>query len=778
MKKAVLFALFVMSIQAIGQNRLAILSSSTGMEYGKASAVDRDGHYINGSLFQNTINVNPNGTTNLTAPGLTTQIALTKYNPQGQLLWGKHFGGTTTSEAPHGIATDQSRNIYVTGYFGSTTLTGPQSADFNPAGGGTIATQGNEDIFVAKYDSSGNYQWAFGLGNVGQETQERAWDITADPQGNTYVTGGFHGTMNFNPLGTPMNLSLPDATAGLFLVKYNTNGIAQWAVILDVKGNDVFAETYATCDLDANGNIFIAGNFRGTNVNFNPLGTSVSLSSAGQNDIFLAKYSTANGSLAWAKRIGGPAQDLVSPGALRCDNNGNPYFTGRLSGTGTVNFDPNGGTANVVNSALYLVSYDANGNIRHYTGMSSGAGDGGHRVAFDQANNVYISGWMNGTVTFGAIARTANSTTADVFLAKYSNDLATCLWALNFGGSGSSANSIAAGLSVDNGGNPIVTGQLYGTNANVDPNAVTPINLSSVGNNDCFVIKYGPDGRVAALSKAPFDFDGDRKTDLSIFRPAVGEWWISKSGGSGVFAAQFGSTDDRIAPADFTGDGKADIALWRPSNGTWYVLRSEDLTFYAFPFGSNGDVPMPADFDADGKSDAAIFRPAGSTWYVLRSSDAQISITQFGTTGDRPVAADYDGDGRADIAIFRPVGASGAEWWIARSTGGTYAATFGTSTDLTVPGDWTGDGTADIAFWRPNGFWYVLKSEDSSYDACPFGTHGDVPSPGDFDGDGKFDAAVFRQPGSQWYVVNSGGGTTITQFGTAGDRPIPSAYVR
>lgn len=282
----------------------------------------------------------------------------------------------------------------------------------------------------------------------------------------------------------------------------------------------------------------------------------------------------------------------------------------------------------------------------------------------------------------------------------------------------------------------------------------------------------------SALTAPPFDFDGDGKTDISVFRPSLGEWWIANSGGSGVFAAQFGSAGDRISSADFTGDGKADVALWRPSNGTWYVLRSEDLTYYAFPFGSNGDVPVPADFDADGRADAAVFRPSGSVWYVRRSSDAQVAITQFGSAGDRPVAADYDGDGKADIAIFRPVGAIGAEWWISRSTGGTYAATFGTSSDLTVPGDWTGDGKADIAFWRPNGFWYVLRSEDSSFYAFPFGSNGDAPAPGDYDGDGKFDAAVFRQPGSQWFVAKSGGGTLITQFGASGDTPVPSAFVR
>jgi hypothetical protein len=496
MKKIILLALVCISLKINAQTNLAMLYSSAGMEYGKASAVDASNNYINGSLFQNTINVNPSGTTNLTAPGAATQLALTKYNSNGQLVWAKHMGGTTTSEAPHGIGTDALNNIYVTGYFGSTTLTGAQNANFNPAGGGTISTQGNEDIFVAKYDSNGVYQWAFGLGNTGQETQERAWDISTDNSGNSYVVGGFHGTMNFNPLGTTMNFSLPDSTAGLFIAKYNTNGIAQWVVILDVKGNSVFTETYATCDLDAFGNLYVAGNVRGSNVNFNPLGTSTLLSSAGQNDIFISKYNVSNGVLSWVKKIGGAAQDLVSPGALRCDNNGNPYFTGRLTGTGTVNFDPNGGTTNVVNSALYITSYDANGNLRFAKGMNSGTGDGGHRVDFDNLNNVYIAGWMNGTATFGTISKTAFSPTADNFLAKFSNDLSTCIWALNFGGAGATANNITAGLSVDHENNPIITGQLYGTNANANPLGSNALTLSSVGLNDCFVIKYKTDGTL------------------------------------------------------------------------------------------------------------------------------------------------------------------------------------------------------------------------------------------------------------------------------------------
>ena len=479
----------------IAQNNLAILYGSVGMEYGKASAVDADTNYINGSLFQNTINVNPNGTTNLTAPGATTEIALTKYDRHGQLIWAKSFGGTATSEAPHGIDCDAAKNIYVTGYFGSTTASGPLNAAFNPSGGGTVSTQGNEDCFVAKYDQNGIYQWAFGLGNTGANTQERAWDIATDENGNSYVVGGFHGTINFNPLGTAMNYTLPDTLAGLFIAKYNSTGICQWVVMLDAQCTNVFTEAYATCDLDANGNLYVAGNFRGNNINFNPLGTSTTLTSSGLTDMFIAKYNTSSGVMSWVKKIGGAAQDIVSPGSLRCDNNGNPYFTGRLSGTGTVDFDPSAGTSNIINSSLYLATYDTNGNLRYAVGMNSGIGDGGHRVSFDGNNDVFITGWMNGTATFGTISRSANSTTADVFIAKYNNNLTNCYWAFNFGGTGSTANSICAGLSIDQENNAIITGQLYGTNADIDPTAAT-LNFSSIGNNDCFIIKYTNMGQL------------------------------------------------------------------------------------------------------------------------------------------------------------------------------------------------------------------------------------------------------------------------------------------
>lgn len=283
---------------------------------------------------------------------------------------------------------------------------------------------------------------------------------------------------------------------------------------------------------------------------------------------------------------------------------------------------------------------------------------------------------------------------------------------------------------------------------------------------------------TATLTRARFDYDGDNKTDISIWRSGPGEWWYQRSSDGGVPAAQFGATTDKIAPADFTGDGKTDLAFFRPSTGTWYVLRSEDLSFYGFPFGSSSDVPVPADYDGDGKADPAVFRPSSASWFILRSSNGGVTSLQFGIAGDKPVIADYDGDGKADIGIYRPNGGTGGEWWIQRSTAGLFAATFGNSTDKTVAGDYTGDGKADCAFFRPsNGTWYVLRSEDQSFFGFPFGSSTDIPVPGDYDGDGKSDAAVFRPSGATWFINRSTAGVLIQNFGVSTDTPVPNTYV-
>jgi len=278
--------------------------------------------------------------------------------------------------------------------------------------------------------------------------------------------------------------------------------------------------------------------------------------------------------------------------------------------------------------------------------------------------------------------------------------------------------------------------------------------------------------------ESPFDFDGDQKTDIGIYRPGPSEWWINRSGNGQTLALQFGAPGDAVVAGDFTGDGKADVANWHPADGFWFILRSEDFSFFAFPFGAQGDIPVPADFDGDNKADPAVFRPSSTLWFISQSAGGGTQIVQFGLPIDKPMPADYDGDGKADVAVRRPTGGN-SEWWVNRSTAGSLALVFGVESDLGVPGDYTGDGKADIAFWRPStGFWFILRSEDLSFFAVPFGTTGDVPVPGDYDGDGKFDRAVFRQSDTNWFIDRSTAGVQIVQFGSGGDLPIPNTVVR
>lgn len=271
------------------------------------------------------------------------------------------------------------------------------------------------------------------------------------------------------------------------------------------------------------------------------------------------------------------------------------------------------------------------------------------------------------------------------------------------------------------------------------------------------------------------DFDGDSRTDISIYRPEAGEWWINRSSNGTNYAFRFGTSSDKLVPGDYTGDGRTDAAFFRPSTGEWFILRSETGSFYSFPFGTSGDVPVVGDFDADGKADSGVFRPSTATWYIRRSSDGTALIQQFGQVGDVPVVADYDGDAKADIAVFR---VSAGEWWIQRSRDGLIAFQFGNSTDKPVQGDYTGDGKTDVALFRPaSGEWFVLRSENQSFYSFPFGTNGDIPSPGDYDGDGKIDATVFRPSTNTWYAQRTTAGTLIQSFGQSGDVPIPSAFV-
>ncbi len=296
------------------------------------------------------------------------------------------------------------------------------------------------------------------------------------------------------------------------------------------------------------------------------------------------------------------------------------------------------------------------------------------------------------------------------------------------------------------------------------------------------------------------DFDGDGKSDISVFRPSNGFWHIMKSSG-GFSSVQWGQKDDVLVPGDYDGDGKTDVAVYRfgvipitnpVANNIWYIRRSSDNAFFARQFGISGavtlDVPVPADYDGDGKTDLGVHRltdvlGSAGDFNVWQSSNDSRYERRWGTNLDRTVLADYDGDGKADLAVYHSeprFSSNGIGIWqvLQSSNGATREVQFGLSTDRALPADYDGDGKADIAVFRPSdGFWYILGSRDG-FRAEQFGVATDKPTPADYDGDGKTDIAVFRPSNGTWYLQQSREGFAAHVFGFPDDIPIPNVYVR
>jgi FG-GAP-like repeat len=310
------------------------------------------------------------------------------------------------------------------------------------------------------------------------------------------------------------------------------------------------------------------------------------------------------------------------------------------------------------------------------------------------------------------------------------------------------------------------------------------------------------------------DFNADRITDLAFFRTlpnpnptpnGTGFWntWLSPKfnivgGGSAEPAVNFGYATDIPVSGDFDNDGKTDLAVFRPSTGTWYLQQST-AGFSAQQFGLNGDIPVAADYDGDSKTDIAVFRPSNGVWYLQKSTTG-FEAYQFGISTDRPVLGDYDNDGKADIAVWRP---STGIWYVLRacSLNGVcqpvandtrcsgqnntnfVIGSLGLSTDIPVQGDYDGDGQTDMAVWRPTtGEWFRQKINGCLATYCdlttfPLGTSGDRPIPGDYEGDGKTDVAIFRPSTGAWYITKSSDNFSfyVRSFGASGDIPIPAA---
>ena len=286
-------------------------------------------------------------------------------------------------------------------------------------------------------------------------------------------------------------------------------------------------------------------------------------------------------------------------------------------------------------------------------------------------------------------------------------------------------------------------------------------------------------GAAQAPTKAPFDFDGDGRSDVSAFRPADGTWYIQPSGANdpnAFYGKQWGLAADKLAPADYDGDGKTDIAVWRETEGNFYILNSSTGTARVENFGLAGDILTVGDWDGDGEADPSVYRDGAQSFFFYRGSAnnpaGNITYLPWGAAGDKPVSGDFDGDGRLDAVVFH---ASNATWYIRRSSDAQVRyANWGLAADKFVPADYDGDGRTDLAVFR-DGTWYILQSSNNQPRYIYWGLNSDRLVPADYDGDGKADAALYRD--GVWYILGTTGTTIITQFGLAGDKPIANASV-
>jgi len=277
------------------------------------------------------------------------------------------------------------------------------------------------------------------------------------------------------------------------------------------------------------------------------------------------------------------------------------------------------------------------------------------------------------------------------------------------------------------------------------PDQSLPFSLGAVP--DQFFNPFGLTFLLEGREPPPADFDGNGRTDIGVFRPSNGVWYVR-----GGVPIQWGTRGDIPVPADYNGDGTSDIAVYRPFQGFhWWIPGIPPIQW-----GAEGDIPTPADFNGDGRAETAVFRPSSGVWYSKEGSP-----TQWGTSGDVPVPADFDGDGKADFAVYRPFG--GFHWFIR----GLSPIQWGAEGDIPTPADFDGDGRAEIAVFRPsNGVWYVRGGSPTQW-----GTRGDIPTPGDFTTLGKADMAVYRPfDGFHTYVL----GSPRVQWGAEGDIPLAS----
>ena len=253
---------------------------------------------------------------------------------------------------------------------------------------------------------------------------------------------------------------------------------------------------------------------------------------------------------------------------------------------------------------------------------------------------------------------------------------------------------------------------------------------------------------------APGDYYGDAKTDLAIFQPTNGDFYILDPETNALVVRNWAISGDVPVAGDFNGNGHSEIAVYRPSTSTFYTLDPVTGAYATIQWGAAGAIPVPGDYDGDGKADVAIYWPPASSFYVLDSSTSSFYGHQIGQAGDIPVPADYFGTGHADLAVYRP---SNSTFYVYDPvTGASETVAWGKAGDIPMPADYFGTGRADLAVIQPgpNDTYIIQQPGATAPYTKAFGNAGDVPVSGDYFGQGHANLAVYRPSNSTFYAFD------------------------
>ena len=386
-------------------------------------------------------------------------------------LWAKAAGGTNYDDA-NSVATDANGNVYVTGYFQSPTIT---------FGTTTLTNAGGFDIFIVKYDANGNALWAKSAGGVNDDVGN---SITTDANGDVLVTGYFYSpSVTFG--SATLNNTSPNSN-DIFVLKYDPSGNVLWAK----SEGGTYYDYGKSVSTDANGNVLVTGNFSSSTISFGS--HQLTNTSMFGWDVFVVKYD-ASGNALWAKGGIGSGGEYAS--GVSTDATGNVFISGYFYGP-SITFGsttlPNSGSPNM-DSDIFVVKYDASGNVLWAKGEGGTDNDVANSIATDANGNVFLAGYFKGpSFTFGTTTLpNAGVGTHDVFVSKYDAN-GNALWAKAAVGTG---GEFAKSLSTDASGNVFVTGSFYSPSLSFGTATLTNAN-SSANSSDIFVVKLDNAGNV------------------------------------------------------------------------------------------------------------------------------------------------------------------------------------------------------------------------------------------------------------------------------------------